>query len=211
VLPFDAEVLASFFTLYNRAVWPAQILAVLLALAALWFCLSPRHGGGRVPGLLLAAGWLWCGAVFFLQHFARLDFMAPVYGWVFILQGVLLLWSLGWRRGVLRFRASAFGWAGLALAVFALLGLPAISALTEAGWQSARIVGLAPGSTAVFTLGLLLLGEGRPPWHLLLIPLLWTGIAGATGWSLTLPEELPLPIIGVAALALCIWKHRRAA
>lgn len=187
MLPFDAEVLASFFTLYNRTVWPAQILAVVLALAALWLILSPRRGGGRVPGLLLAAGWLWCGAVFFLLHFASLDFMAPVYGWVFILQGVLLLWSLGLRRGVLRFRGGAVGWVGLALAVFALFGLPALTALTEAGWQSARIVGLAPGPTAVFSLGLLLMREGRRPWHLLVIPLLWIAVAGATAWALYAP------------------------
>lgn len=166
MLAFDAEVLDSFFALYNRAVWPAQILAVALALTALWLCLARRQGRGRVAGLILAAGWFWCGIVFHLRHFASLDFMAPVYGAVFVLQGVLLLWSLGWRQGSLGFYGRTLHWAGLVLAVCALLGLPTASLLTEAGWQSARIVGLAPGPTAVFTLGLLLMSDGRRPWQI---------------------------------------------
>ena len=94
MFPFDAEVLASSYALYNAAVWPAQVFALALALTAVWLTLSPRRWGGRAIGTILAAGWLWCGFVFFLQHFARLDFMAPVYGWAFVVQAMLLLWAL---------------------------------------------------------------------------------------------------------------------
>ena len=71
------------------------------------------------------------------------------------------------------------------------------------------VVGLAPGPTAVFTLGMLLLTAGRTPLHLAIMPLLWTLVAGATAWILSIPQDLALPIVGVGAFALILWKNRQ--
>jgi hypothetical protein len=211
MFPFDAEVLAASYAIYNEAVWPAQPVALALALAALWLAVAPRAGGARLTGAVLAAGWLWCGIVFHLRHFVDLDFMAPVYGWVFILQAALLVWAMVWRGVPLCFRGDVGGVGGLAVAVFALFGLPLVSALGEAGFASARVVGVAPGPTALFTLGLLLLVEGRLAWLLWVIPLLWCAVAGVTAWALGVAEAWPLPVLAGATLVLAFWKPRRAA
>ena len=55
----------------------------------------------------------------------------------------------------------------------------------------------------------LLLGAGRTPLHLALIPLLWTLIAGATAWILGIPQDLALPVVGIGAIVLILWKNRR--
>jgi len=78
MFPFDAEVLASSHALYNAAVWPAQVVALAAALAAVWLAVSPQPWRGRALGAILAAGWLWGGAVFFLGHVASLDFLHHV-------------------------------------------------------------------------------------------------------------------------------------
>jgi hypothetical protein len=210
MFPFDAEVLASSYALYNAAVWPAQPVALALALAALWLAAAPHPWSGRIVGAILAAGWAWCGLVFFPQHFAALDFMAPVYAGAFLLQAALLLFSLVWRRRGLRAPGDAAGLGGLALAALALFALPLISGLGGAGFAAARIVGLAPGPTVLFTLALLLLFEGRPPWLLLPIPLLWCGVAAVTGWALSVPESLAVPVLALPSLALFAWRARAA-
>jgi hypothetical protein len=210
MFPFDAEVLASSYALYNAAVWPAQPVALALALAALWLAAAPRAWSGRIVGAILAAGWAWCGLVFFPQHFAALDFMAPVYAGAFLLQAALLLFSLVWRRRGLRAPGDAAGLGGLALAALALFALPLISGLGGAGFAAARIVGLAPGPTVLFTLALLPLFEGRSPWLLLPIPLLWCGVAAVTGWALGVPESLAVPILALPSLALFAWRARAA-
>ena len=208
MFPYDAEVLASFYALYNAAVWPAQAIALALAVAVLWLGVAPRRGSGRVIGALLTAGWLWCGLVFHLYHFADLDFMAPVYGWVFVAQAALLAWvSIG--RGLdLKFRADTCGLAGLAVAVVAVFGLPLISGVTGAGFASARVVGLAPGPTVLFTLGLLMLAEGRRRWLLMVIPLLWCAVAGLSASALGVVEAWALPILGIPAFLLCLGRRR---
>ena len=216
MFPFDAEALDAFYASYNTAVWPAQAVALALALAAVWLSAAPRGGGVRVIGAILAAAWLWCGLVFFLRHFAAYDFMAPVYGWAFVAQAALLLWGLVWRPPPLRWRAEARGWIALAVLVVALFGLPALTAFGKAGagdfgWAAARLVGVAPGPTVLFTLGLLLLAGGRRRWLLMAIPLAWCAVAGVTAWALGVAEAWPLPVLGAAALLFAFRRGRETA
>jgi hypothetical protein len=210
MLPFTAEILFSSFGQYNRALWPLPIVAPALALALLLLTLWPVRHGDRVIGALLAVAWLWVGVGYFILHLVAFDFVAPIYGAFFILQGLLLGWSALVRgRLAFRFRRDLFGWCGLALALAAALAWPFADALLGPGWASARVIGLAPGPTAVFTLGLLLLTAGRTPLHLAIVPLLWTLIAGAVAWILTIPQDLALPAAGIGAFVLMLWKNRR--
>jgi hypothetical protein len=208
MLPFTVDVLFSSFEAYNRALWPAPILALTLALAIILLTLRPLPGGDRAIGALLALAWLWIGVGYHLLHFAAIDFAAPVYGAFFVLQGLLFAWTAVVRRLAFRFGVDLFGWAGLVLSIAATLAWPLADSLGH-GWQSARVAGLAPGPTAAFTLGLLLLTAGRAPLHLAVIPLLWTLVAGATAWVLTIPQDLALPVAGLGAFGLILWKNRR--
>jgi hypothetical protein len=45
-LPFTAEVLFSLFETYNRAIWPAQLIAYGLGMAVLALALRPLAAGG---------------------------------------------------------------------------------------------------------------------------------------------------------------------
>ena len=136
---------------------------------------------------------------------------APVYGLPFVLQGLLLAWTGVVRGGLaFRFAGELFGWCGLALVVAATIAWPLADGLFGNGWASARVVGLAPSPTAIFSLGLLLLAVGRAPLHLAIIPLLWTVIAGARAWILGIPQDLALPVAGIGAVTLILWKNRRA-
>ena len=209
MLPFTAEILFSSFGQYNRGLWPLPILAPALALAIILLTLRPVRHGARAIAALMALAWLWVGVGYHLLHFATLDFAAPVYGALFVLQGLLLAWTGVVRnRLAFRFGPDLFGWCGIALALVAV-AWPFADALLGHAWQSVRVAGLAPGPTAVFTLGVLLLTAGRAPLHLALIPLLWTLVAGARAWLLTIPQDLAWPLAGVAALALILWKNRR--
>jgi Family of unknown function (DUF6064) len=210
MLPFTAEILFSSFEQYNRALWPLPIVAPALALASLARALRPVRHGERAIGAFLALAWLWVGLGYFILHFAALDFSAPIYGAFFVLEGLLFGWSAVVRnRLAFRGTGDLFCWCGLALGLAAALAWPLADALLGQGWASARVVGLAPGPTAVFTLGMLLLSAGRTPLHLAVIPLLWTLIAGATAWILSIPQDLVLPVVGIGAFVLMLWKNRR--
>lgn len=212
MLPFTADVLFSSFGQYNRSLWPLPALAWALGLAAIALTLRPSRHGNLAIGVLLTAAWLWTGIGYHILHFATINFAAPLYGAFFILEGLLLAWAGVLRRTLpFRFRGDVFGWAGLALAIAALALLPFADWLTGHGFQSLRVAGLAPTPTAAFTLGLLLLIDGRTPLQLALVPLLWALVAGATAWILSIPQDVVVAAAGLAAFCLILWKNARQA
>lgn len=210
MLPYTGEVLLSLFEQYNRAVWPALIAAYALGALAVALAFRPMPAGGRIVAAVLAAFWLWTGIVWHLGWFAGINFLAFGFGPVFVVQGLLLLWT-GVVRGRIAFRYTPGpgAWAALALIALAVALPPLAARLEGAGWTAAAAFGVAPGPTVLFTFAMLLLARPRAPLHLAAIPLLWALAAAAMAWVLRLPGDLVLALAGVAASFLIPWMNRR--
>lgn len=212
MLPFTAEVFFANFESYNRAIWPVQLVAYGLGLLVLLLTFRPLRGGDRLIGALLAVAWAWTGVVYHFMHFATINFLAPAFGAVFVVQALLFAWSVTIRGKVaFRARADLLGLAGLGLAVFALALYPLLGWLAGHGWPRAPLFGVAPCPTTIFSIGLVMMTEGRTPLHLVVIPLLWSLVGGSAAWLLSVPEDLALPVAGIGGLALILWKNRRLA
>ena len=211
MFPFTADVLASAVAGFNHDWWPVPAAAAGLMLGALLLAVRPQPSGGKVVGAVLAAAWAWVAVGWHFLTFAEINFAAPLYGILFLIQAALLLW-LATARGALRYARGIDGirLAGVALSAYALFGYPALTAALGGELAAVRLAGMAPGPTALLTLGLLLAASGRAPISLAVVPLLWCAIAGATAWLIVVPEDLTLPIFGVLAAGLLILKNRRA-
>lgn len=198
--PYDAGTLLSAVAGYHRGYLLATVLmALLVAVAPFLAVWCPAPGRRAVP-LLLAVCWAWVAAVWHFGIFAQLNFAAPAYGSLFLLQAAILAW-LG-IRGRLEFGRPT-GWpgaVGLALALIALVGLPIADFLRGWPWQSVRLAGVDPCPTAVLTLGVLLLAQ-PPRLAPMVIPALWTLIAAATGWVLGIASDMLLPAMTLLACA----------
>lgn len=212
MLSFDSEAFYASLAHYNAAIWPAHIAAYALSLAAVLLLFVRTAWSSALIAALLAAAWIWIGAVYHLQHFATINFMAPLLGIAFIAQGLLLAWAgvmtrhvtFGFTRGL----APA---AGLVLAALAMLGYPALAWIAGHSWPQLPVLGVAPGPTVIFTFAMFLLTRGQAPVHLVIIPLLWSLIAGTAGWSLGMPLAALLPFVGLGAFALIVWSNRARA
>lgn len=207
-MPFTREVFLGLFEQYNAAIWPAQLAAYGLGLLVLLSALKPYKGSGRLIAAVLAAAWIWNGVAYHMLYFATLVWAAWAFGFLFVVQGLLFL-GTGVLRGRLafRFQGGAVGWAGLALALFAMAAYPLIGALTGQGLPRIPPFGLAPCPTVIFTLGMLLMAEPRVPLHLLVIPLLWSVVGGAAAWQLDIPQDLALPVAAALAMVLGLRKN----
>lgn len=214
LIAFTPDVLFRLFEQYNAAIWPLPPIAYGLALLAVLLAWKPGlvggRGGDRAIAAILAGFWLWAGIVFHGLYFTGINFIAPVYALLFAAQGLLLAWT-GVARGRLAFRfaPTPFGWAGLALLVLALAVFPLAGFLAGHGWARASL--LLPSPLVLFTLGMIALSEPRAPLRLVVIPVLWCLVAGLSAWLLPIREDLVLPLAGIAAVVLIVWKNRRAA
>jgi hypothetical protein len=206
---FSLHSYSRLFELYNAAIWPAQIVALALGLAILVFLRRAEPRRGRLIAAILAACWLWIAIAFHAHRYATLTWTARYFAWWFGLEAALLIWT-GVVRGRLVFERRPFG---LAIFLFALVVQPLIvGPLFGRTWRQAEIFGVAPDPTAIATLGVLLLATGRVRWELMVLPLLWCAISGATLLSMKAPDAgIPLAAV-VLVVSLAAWQtlaHRQ--
>ena len=119
------------------------------------------------------------------------------------------MWA-GVIRGRLEFgaRGTAVGRAGLGIVLFALVVQPLIGPLVGREWMQVEMFGVAPDPTALATLGILLLAVNRVHWELLLIPVAWCAITGATLWAMGSPDAPVMPFAALLCLILAARKTR---
>jgi hypothetical protein len=197
-LLFSPQAYFRLFELYNLAVWPAQL--AVLGLGAVMALLLWRGGAGvgRIVSALLAAAWLWIAWAFHLQRYATINLAGTHLAAAFAIQAVLLLWF-----GVVRDRMAPgrqrLAWAGVGLFLFAL-AYPLIGLWLGRPWTQLEVFGLAPDPTVVATLGVALLASPPARGILLVIPILYCAVGGATLWAMASPEAPVLPLAALLAL-----------
>lgn len=197
------------FELYNLAVWPAHILTGALGLALLVLL---RRGGawrGRAIAAILAAVWLWVAWAYLIERYSTINWMAQYLAVGFAAQALLLIVS-GVFLNRLTPGTGMVSRASIGLVAFALVVQPLLAPLLGRLWLQAEFFGIAPDPTVAATIGALLAMQ-RVHWHLLVLPLLWCAIAGATLWAMESPEAPLMPVIALAAVALAVWNAWRAA
>jgi len=210
VLPFTSGQFFEVFSLYNQAVWPAQVILFLLALAATGLAWKGRGWRGRAVASILGFFWLWMGAVYHWEFFTRVNPAAWVFGGLFLAQGALLLW-FGLRGEGLRFATGGdlFTWAGGVLILYGLVLYPLLGIALGHRYPAQPTFGL-PCPTTIFTVGILLWAGPRVPWVLLVIPALWSAIGFSAVRFFGVLEDAMLPVAGILGGALILWKNRGA-
>lgn len=209
LVPFTRDVFLGALERYNEAIWPAQIAACLLVLLALWSALRPFPGSGRLIAAILATAWIWTGVAYYLLYQAQINWAAWALGFVFALQGlVFIVTGVIRNRADFRLTGNVEGWVALVLIGVAVILYPLIGVGPDLGWSRMPLVGVAPGPTLVWTLGMLLLAVPSVPWRLLFIPLLWSVTGVASALLLDLPQDFALPLGAVLTIVLVIRKTR---
>lgn len=212
-LLFSPRVYWRLFELHNAALWPLQILALIIGTLLLALVLHPRKGSDRLIAAMLAAAWIVVGWAFLMIRFAPVNWAVVYVMPAFMLQALLLL-LLGTVTGHLRFRAGTGPpqVVGLALFIYALFLHPFAAPLFGRPFEAAEIVGIAPDPTAIATLGLLLTASTtRLTWLLLPVPLAWCLISAATLFAMNAPDAwIPFAAAAIAILSCLGFRGWRA-
>ena len=210
-LLFSPETYYRLFALYNAAIWPAQIAAITVGLAILTLLVWRPHWAGPAIVILLAVCWAWVAWGYFAARYATINWAATYFAWAFVLEALLLIQS-GTVSGRLSFaeaRRSLWTTVGVTLFAFALLLQPLIGPLAGREWAGLELFGVAPDPTVLATLGVLLAAE-RLRWELLVIPLLWCVVTGATLWAMSAPDALLMPMAALLVVLLAIYRSHCA-
>lgn len=77
-LLFSARTYYRLFDLYNHAIWPGQILALMLGLVVLWRLHRGGARQGAVVTTILSAGWLWTAWSYLLEQYGTINWAARI-------------------------------------------------------------------------------------------------------------------------------------
>ncbi|HET8744624.1 MAG TPA: DUF6064 family protein [Ramlibacter sp.] len=206
MLPFTYEQFVDVFATYNTRIWPAQVLAYLVALAIL-FGLKRRSANLVCAGLALM--WLWTGVAYHWMHFASINKAAWLFGALFVLEGALLL--LIGATGRIRFGTGAgpLGVVGWGFIAYATVAYPLLGLWTGHGYPRMPTFGVTPCPVTIFTFGVLLLARPVVPKSVLVVPLLWSLVGGSAAFLLQVPQDWVLLFSGAAALPMLLRKDSR--
>lgn len=203
-LPFTVEQFFDVFRSYNEALWPAQVLLLAVALAAIGLVVFPRRWAGVGVSAILAFLWGWLGLAYHLAFFTAINPLAYVFSAVSLAGAVVFVWH-GIVRRTLEFRLSrsARTAAGVCLVLFALIVYPAWSVYTGHSYPAMPTFGL-PCPTTIFTIGLLAFLVPPYPRSALLVPVLWSLVGSQAAFLLSVPQDLGLLIAAAAGVYLMV-------
>jgi len=181
-LHFSERVYWRLFELNNQAVWPVQIIAIVLGAVILALLLRPNVLSNRAIAIILATAWSFVALTYFRKEYATISWAAQFVVPLFLVEAILLAWLGGFRNQLaISVHGKTWGYVRLAILIYALAFHPLIALLGGRPLASAEIFGIAPDPTAIATLALLALsGGGGAVILLLIIPTSWCVFNGAT-------------------------------
>lgn len=208
-LPFTREQFFEVFAAYNTAVWPAQFVLVLIAIALLVVIFRTPARAGRIVSYGLALLWTWLGLAYHLTFFREINPAAPVFAAISLASAAALAW-FGGAKGGLRFEAGMSGRTvlGMIVVMYALVIYPAIGALLGHHYPATPTFGL-PCPTTIFTFGLLLMAAPGSSKALLIGPIIWAAIGANAAFALGVMQDLGLVVVAVIGLYLLIRRTPR--
>jgi hypothetical protein len=207
--PFTREQFLTIFSQYNLAVFPLQIVFIILGIVALWFVVKKSPISDRIILLILIFFWFWMGIVYHILFFSSINPLAYVFGVLFVIEAGLLIY-FGVTKKLVGFSPTQdrYTLIGLVFIVYALVIYPIIGTVAGHGYPRLPTFGL-PCPTTIFTFGLFLMADKKFPLPLLVIPLLWSMIGFFAALSLGITEDYMLLVAGVVGTALIIMKNRK--
>jgi hypothetical protein len=136
------------------------------------------------------------GLVYHLLFFSRINPAAYLFGGLFVVEGLLFVRD----AGKLTFQLNAPGnWQTPVLWLYALILYPIIGHFTGHAYPAAPTFGL-PCPTTIFTFGVLLLADGKVPWRLLVIPVLWALIGTSAAFQFDIYEDTGLLVAAIISV-----------
>ncbi len=211
-IPFTIDQFLGVFERYNQAIWPMQVLAYILGVAAVGLAWKKTRYSDRVIGGILAVFWLWIGVVYHLLFFSSINPAAFGFGALFVIQGILFS-VVGVAQAKLSFhaRTDIFSIVGGLFILYAMIIYPILGSFLGHSYPQSPVFGVAPCPATIFTFGMLLWTDHKVPKYVLAIPLIWSVIGFGAALSLGIREDLGLLIAGVLGTALLFWRDRARA
>ena len=208
-LPFTTEQFFNVIEKYNLTMFPFQLIILLLGIVCLFLLHSKLSSKDKLIGIYLGVLWIWIGVAYHLTFFTAINKAAFLFGGIFILQGLLILfYSFIKNRLVFTFTLQVKDYLGYFFILYGLIIYPIISYLVEGSFEKTIIMGL-PCPSTIFTFGLFMLTNNKFPKSLLIIPSLWAVVGLSAAINIGVFQDLMILIAAITADIILIRRKNK--
>lgn len=167
---------------YNLALWPLQILTLLVGVGLVCLLARARPNASRIVAMVLAALWLLVGWAYLWSRLSSINWAATYAAYGFVAQAILMLvvQVIPRRTGA----SLPDGLAGVVVMAVAVLLYPGLSLIAGRGSGTSEVFGIMPDPTAIATIGFLASTWQRYDVLLFVIPTLWCVISTITRFTM---------------------------
>jgi len=206
-LPFNTRQFLDVFKSYNQAIWPLQLVFILLAVITVCLVIWKPIISGKIIPCILALLWMWMGGVYHLVFFSTINEAANIFGLLFILQGILFLRYAIIKSPAFELKKDIDGIAATALIIYSLVAYPAIGYYSGHGYPYSPTFGL-PCPTTIFTFGLLLMTRKNCPVSILIIPFIWSVFGFSAAFHFGIVEDIWLLFSGLLTTSIFLFRNK---
>jgi len=205
--PFTSEQFYHVFEQYNRTVFPFQLILLLLALVSLLLIHSKVTLKDKLIGSFLGILWIWAGGVYHIGFFSAINPIARVFGGMFILEGLFILYSTFNKRLHFSFDYTASDYLGYFIILFGLVIYPLIGLAINVELAKNISLGL-PCPTTILTFGFFILTRHQFPKYLIIIPSLWAALGLFAALNFGVYQDLMLIISAASAIVILFFEKK---
>lgn len=207
--PFTTDQFFGVFERYNSAVFPSQIIIIILGFLGLFLLHTGYSRKNKFIGIFLGFLWLWTGIVYHIAFFSEINPIANVFGVVFILQAGLLLYTSLMKENLHfsgHFRLKDF--LGYFFILFGLMIYPLIGYVLEGSYLRIISLGL-PCPTTILTFGYFMITQKEFPKYLLIIPSLWAVVGISAAVNFGVYQDFLMIVAAITANVFLLKKDKK--
>jgi hypothetical protein len=208
-IPFTIDQFLQVFEKYNTAVWPAQVVLIVLAVIALAMIFINKNYSMKIINAILGILWIWMGVIYHIIYFSTINPAAKIFGALFIIESLLFIY-LGIIKNKIayNFKFDVYSILGSLFILYALVIYPILGNVFGHIYPQSPTFG-APCPTIIFTFGILLISRVKIPIVILIIPFLWSLVGFSAALNLKVWEDMGLLFAGVTSTTLIIIRNRK--
>lgn len=207
-LPFTTEQFFNVIEKYNLTMFPFQLIILLLGIVCLFLLHSEFYAKHKLIGIYLGVLWIWIGISYHLVFFTVINKAAFLFGGIFILQGLFILFNTFVKnRLIFTFAFQIKDYPGYFFILYGLIIYPIISYLAEGSFERTIVMGL-PCPSTILTFGFFILTNNKFPKYLLIIPSLWAVVGLSAAINIGVYQDVMILIAALTADIILIRRKK---
>jgi hypothetical protein len=208
-IPFTTEQFFEIIEKYNLAVFPAQLIVILLGIISVILLHSSSELRNMFIGGFLGFLWIWIGIAYHLIYFTEINKAAYLFGGLFVLQGISFLAETFIRKKLeFEFNGRVIDYMGYFLIFFSIAIYPMLIYFLENSIETTITLGL-PCPSTILTFGFLILTKPKVSKYLIIIPALWTIVGTSAAFNFGVYPDYLMAISALVAILYLIMRKKR--